>query len=74
MKAPGHSKPETTWDYTLTDTDRERDHVNQMLERLVHPDAQIAENEHGKFRGNEEFLCNVVGLTELESVTSTVSR
>jgi hypothetical protein len=27
MKAAGHAKPSTTWDYTVTDIDRERDHV-----------------------------------------------
>ncbi len=35
MKAAGHAKPSTTWDYTVTDAGREREHVARMLERLA---------------------------------------
>jgi integrase len=35
MKAAGHSKPSTTWEYTITDSQRERDHVSRMLDRLT---------------------------------------
>jgi integrase len=34
MKAAGHAKPTTTWDYTVTDAQREREHVTKMLGRL----------------------------------------
>ena len=39
MKAAGHAKPATTWDYTVTDAQRERQHVARMLERLTATDA-----------------------------------
>jgi integrase len=35
MKAAGHAKPETTWLYTITDSERERAHVETILARLV---------------------------------------
>ncbi len=35
MKAAGHSKPETTWLYTIPDSERERAHVETILARLV---------------------------------------
>ena len=35
MKAAGHAKPSTTWEYTITDAQREREHVTRMLERLT---------------------------------------
>jgi len=34
MKAAGHAKPDTTWLYTITDADRERSHVEKILERI----------------------------------------
>ena len=34
MKAAGQAKPSTTRDYTITDAEREREHVTQMLARL----------------------------------------
>lgn len=34
MKAAGHTKPETTWLYTITDQDREKQHVAKIFERL----------------------------------------
>jgi integrase len=34
MKAAGHAKPTTTWEYTVTDALREREHVAAMLARL----------------------------------------
>jgi hypothetical protein len=35
QKAAGHAKPNTTWLYTITDAQRERDHVGRILERIM---------------------------------------
>jgi len=35
MKAAGHSKPATTWEYTVTDAEREREHVARIVEPLT---------------------------------------
>jgi integrase len=35
MTAAGHAKPETTWLYTITDPQREREQVDRMLGRLL---------------------------------------
>ena len=35
MKAAGHSKPEMTWQYTVTDAGREREHVETILSRVL---------------------------------------
>ena len=34
MKAAGHAKPDTTWLYTITDDERERQHVNLIWDRI----------------------------------------
>jgi integrase len=34
QKAAGHAKPSTTWEYTVTDADRERQHVARILDRV----------------------------------------
>jgi hypothetical protein len=39
MKAAGHAKPSTTWEYTVTDREREREHVARIFER-VDPDVK----------------------------------
>ena len=41
MKAAGHAKPSTTWAYTVTDAQREREHVGLMLDRIA-PHAATA--------------------------------
>lgn len=35
MRAAGHTKPETTWLYTVTDDAREREHVETILARVI---------------------------------------
>jgi integrase len=35
MKAAGHSKPDVTWLYTITDAEREKAHVDAILERVL---------------------------------------
>jgi integrase len=35
QKAAGHSQPSTTWLYTQTDVERERDHVQKIMNRLT---------------------------------------
>lgn len=35
MKAAGHARLSTTWLYTVTDRDREREHVQKILERII---------------------------------------
>jgi hypothetical protein len=35
MRAAGHSKPETTWLYTITDSEREKQHVETILARIM---------------------------------------
>jgi hypothetical protein len=35
MRAAGHSKPVTTWLYTVTDEARERAHVEAILARII---------------------------------------
>jgi hypothetical protein len=35
MKAAGHSKPDTTWHYTITDQEREREHVKLIRDRIT---------------------------------------
>jgi integrase len=35
MKAAGHTKPDVTWLYTITDRERERGHVETMLARVM---------------------------------------
>jgi hypothetical protein len=39
MMAAGHAKLSTTWDYTITDRERERQHVERIFERVM-PDAK----------------------------------
>jgi hypothetical protein len=41
MKAAGHSKPLTTWEYTITDAQREREHVDRMLDRISSAEAKL---------------------------------
>jgi integrase len=35
MKASGHARPVTTWNYTITDRERERGHVETILARVM---------------------------------------
>jgi integrase len=35
QKAAGHAKPDTTWLYTITDEERERQHVDWIWERIT---------------------------------------
>ncbi len=35
MKAAGQAKPSTIWDYTITDAEREREHVKPIRERVT---------------------------------------
>ena len=35
QKAAGHAKPSTTWDYTITDSEREKAQVGKMFDRLI---------------------------------------
>src|SRR5438876_12228346 len=34
QKAAGHARPSTTWEYTVTDADRERQHAARILDRV----------------------------------------
>lgn len=39
QKAAGHSQPSTTWLYTQTDSERERKHVEAIMDRLIVKDG-----------------------------------
>jgi len=41
QKSAGHAQPSTTWLYTHTDVDRERQHVKAILDRLLIKDGGL---------------------------------
>ena len=45
QKAAGHAKPDTTWLYTITDAQREREQVRRILDRIIDPNKSAISPE-----------------------------